>query len=68
MADEPENETFYKIAGYEIVVNVFLNAPLRREEFRERFEDLEREARKQNAHAATIEVIRDIRQRLTDKT
>lgn len=63
---EEEIEHQCRIDGYELVVGVFLNAPLRRSEFRDRFADLENAARKNNAHAATIEVLRSVRERLTD--
>jgi len=64
--DEKEMEYRCTIHGYELAIGVFLNAPLRREEFRERFADLEEAGRKQNMHAATIEVLKQIRERLSD--
>lgn len=64
--DEKEMEYRCTIQGYELAIGVFLNAPLRRSEFRARFADLEETGRKQNLHAATIEVLKRIREQLSD--
>lgn len=57
-------ELLATLQGYDAVVQIFLDAPLRREEFHARFLELEDGLRKNNAHAATIGVIRAIRERL----
>lgn len=64
--DEREMELRAERDGFKMAVEVFLNAPLRRAEFATRFGELEEAARKQNAHAATIEVLRTVRARLSD--
>jgi hypothetical protein len=68
MAGDEEDtlEHRYQIDGYKLAIGVFLNAPLRRSEFRARFQELEDEARRQNMHAATIEVLRSVREQLSD--
>ncbi|WP_281978964.1 hypothetical protein [Pseudorhizobium flavum] len=64
--NEEEAEHQATIQGYEIAIGVFLNAPLRREEYRERFRDMEEAARQRNMHSATIAVLRDLQKRLSE--
>lgn len=62
---DDELELRCRIDGLELALGVFLNSPLNRDQFRVRFADLEDIARKNNMHAATIEVLKRVRERLS---
>ena len=56
-----------KIDGLQLVVEVFLGAPLNRQQFRHRFADMLAMLRQNNAHAATIETLAEVIARLSDE-
>lgn len=56
-----------KIDGLQLVVEVFLGAPLNRQQFRDRFADMLAMLRQNNAHAATIETLAEVIARLSDE-